>query len=420
MANSTFERRNGGYTRRLVPVLFSATSLLAVARLTRRVTSPQAGLFAATCFALTPAQLYYGKMPNHEPPALCALLVAACCFWEWKVRGKRNMFVFGVLALAFGCLCAWPAYLFAAALLVGMARERETGRAKLVAITAAAAVPALLILVQMRSVRADAYQDLLGALIARSGIETVSLGDWLVRIWDHCVKLLSPVGLALLALVPLAYLPRRQAVVPPGLTRYILFPLAVAALGNLFLFREGSFTHEYYCFYLSGLLALGAGLLFHHVLGSVNRPIRLSLAGLVLATMALHALGAWRSLNSQQSLFFASSLPEPTRFVVDLGATIAQEFPEDAAVLANAVDHGPQLGYYARRQIRTPSSGSFATEESFPFDERTGGIIYTGYPSEGLYWQNLLLKRNRPELKSFDLKAVTVHRHAFGLVVPKK
>jgi hypothetical protein len=133
--------------------------------------------------------------------------------------------------------------------------------------------------------------------------------------------------------------------------------------------------------------------------------------------MAIHALGAWRSLDAQQSLFFIDQ-PESIHFVRRLGTFIQREFPADATVLINAIDHGPQLGYYANRVVTPPKSGAFASEEQDTLDDATGGMIYLGYPAERRAWEALRRRISAIRPPAFTLRTLSVDGHEFGVIVP--
>lgn len=410
------------WAARLPAILASLLTLAFLGRLLSQIYCSHRALAACTAFVLTPAVLYYGKMPNHESLALSAMTAATLCIWNWSHTSRFLWAGLAALAVAFGCLSAWPVYLFAATLCAAISSTRLPmcrSTAIVVAIGATTALVALL--GQMRAVRADAWTDLLAALIARSGVGTLPLSDWFIRVSQHCVKLLSPVGVALLIGGAWRLTAPRGSGLPRYFAQLVLLPFAVAGLGNLVLFREGSFTHEYYCYYLTGLAPLVAAAVLPapeaqslHGDMANNRFLIAILAG----AMAIHAGSVYHGIVAQQSIFFPGR-DEPVDFVRQFGNLIRQEFPDDAVVLVSAVDHGPQLGYYAHREVRTVRSGLFATESNDPFESTTGGVVYLGFPAERQYWESLRRRHAVAALSGRTLRTVVAAGCEFGLVIPR-
>ncbi|HVJ82005.1 MAG TPA: hypothetical protein VNC50_13130 [Planctomycetia bacterium] len=322
---------------RSVPVVFSLASAALVAGIAFRIGGRTAAWLAPAIFTSFAANLYYGRMPNHEPVAQTWMLAATLAFLHWRDGPTPGKALAAAPWLVAGCWSGWPGYLFAAA--SGLVSLRDRGRSWLFVVGLASTATLIAFFAHIRLVRADAIGDLLAAFGLRSG--TVTLAGWYGSIDGAIDRLIAPGGLAA-ALAASVF----------AFSRFgdrALVPLLAAGIGNVVLFRQGAFVHEYYCYYLAAPLSLAAAL-------GVARLTTVASAGgwwFALLVLALATRGGREALrlHEKQSNLYATGRAENEDFVERLGAAIAAEFPPDAVILTDALPIGEHLGYYADRRI---------------------------------------------------------------------
>jgi hypothetical protein len=401
---------------RTVPIVFSLAAVFFLARLLHESVGPTSALLGAAFFAMLPSQTYYGRMPNHEPLGLSAMLAAAWMAWRWARDPSWRWATATALAVVVACLCCWPAYIFALLLGWSSLRIHRPSRAGLfLAVGAASALTLVTLVVHIRMVRADGVNDLLAAFLLRSGSAERAGGDaaveWSATEFHALVRLLSPIGVALLAFqIVRLFRPQKVGRPPRGFSEIVLLPLTCAAWGNVLLFRQGAFVHEYYCYYLGGPVGLLAGL----VLGWSPQvdAARRTLVGLILGATAIHGIATLHSLHKQQSTLFATAKTEPEDFVQNLAAMIATEFPSDATILVDALPIGEQLGYYSNRRTISLLERKPDQIEKDLLQVR-GAVINRSAPGGEAAWNRLLeMVRDRPH----RISKVRVEPFEFGVL----
>ena len=322
---------------RAIPTLFTVFGAVCLVGLTTSLGGRRAGLLSLIAFLAMPSQLYYGRMPNHEPIALPLMIAAAWAALSWSRRPSASSFLLCLLAIALACLSSWAAFFFAAALGVSALLGMPRGRSLFLGIGAASSAVLVFLFWHIRIVRADAWSDLLAAFFQRSN--AVGLSEWLTTEANWISRLLTPIGAAA-ALLHLARIVRLRA----G-AEIVVFPLAVAGWANVLLFRQGAFVHEYYCYFLGAPAAAVVGL-------TLAREGTRNLAAIVLSAMILAGVLVAGNLRTQQSRLYASDVPESRRFIVDLGRQIAEVFPTDAKVLVDVQPIGEHLAFYSNRRMK--------------------------------------------------------------------
>jgi len=88
---------------RLVALVFSALTIVLIYRLGRRLYNETVGLWAAFCFAVLPASVYFGRAFMPEAPMLFFSVAAVLCFQLWLDHGGfwRGLAAVGTAAMAY-------------------------------------------------------------------------------------------------------------------------------------------------------------------------------------------------------------------------------------------------------------------------------------------------------------------------------
>jgi len=219
-----------------------------------------AGFFAAFLFAVQPMVAFYGRMPDHEAPAAFFALAQVACYVRWRVEGGRRWLALGCVAAFVGVWFAWVVVLMPFLLLAvqWLTQRREAGPMLLP--VAAGALGFATVLGHVALV-GGGLGELWGTLAQRTGSQVAEGGavasfgllDFLGRHWTYFATAFSGV-VGCVSLVWLAGLRVRRRV-----ESLLVAALAAFALFNILAFRQGSFEHIYYQYYLAMPLAMAAG-----------------------------------------------------------------------------------------------------------------------------------------------------------------
>ena len=109
---------------RLVPVLFSAATVLVFYLFLRRFFDVTAAVLAIGFLLITPMFMYFGKMADHEAPTLFFIILSLYLYSRLPGSGRSGRFRWLLLSLFFGQWFGWPAY-YLAGLLFLLTRRWE-------------------------------------------------------------------------------------------------------------------------------------------------------------------------------------------------------------------------------------------------------------------------------------------------------
>ncbi len=116
-------------THRALFMLFSAAAVLLFRAVARRLVPPPYDRAATVLFALFPAFAYYSIVTGLQVSAMTGALAALLFYLRWRESGRRGDYAGMAAGVSFACLCAWPGYYVAPALLVAHLAARRPGRA---------------------------------------------------------------------------------------------------------------------------------------------------------------------------------------------------------------------------------------------------------------------------------------------------
>lgn len=354
---------------RLVMVATTLISTAAFYVLVRRLIGVRGALWAAGFYVLTPMIAYFGRMPNHEAPALMFTLLFMAVYVRWLSQPTRARWL---MLLAFGGLAAWTAW--ATLFFTGLACVVALLTSKSGAQRRDALLLGVLILVITAAVigfyqlqRPETIDGLLDAFVRRTASTTDHLDSptftidaFFFRQIGHLLLLATP-GLLFLALIGALLLARGellssaaqpQAIAPlgkgqnaadvnaprPPLRLTLLILLGGAAL-YLLVFRNAAYIHDYYKMYAMPALALLAALPFTAAYPApVARFMRPITAGLALSVLIISA-GVLVVLHNSVN-----------RPLYDTMLSAGQAMP-DAIIQTNLDTDLSFVGYYLARPI---------------------------------------------------------------------
>jgi hypothetical protein len=209
--------------------------------------------------------------------------------------------------------------------------------------------------------------------------------QWLARMADTLITHFLPWTLILAGIgAVILWHARGRGEGPQWLGR-AAFSIFVMDLLFVAVFQNDSYIHEYIAFYLLAPVAIAAGLAVDRLIAAlrmVTTPRLFPSAALVFACLMLVLLG-WSGWHRTQALIRRFCIldyrtDEPAALIPELGKAIQATFAADTRVLCNFLpDYGPQLAYYAQRDIINNLSEyqSWDPHLNNPA-ERVGGVIW--------------------------------------------
>ncbi len=249
------------WAARLPFVALTLASIALVFHVPRLLGGRLAGFFAALLLAVQPMVAFYGRMPDHEAPAAFFVLAQAACYVHWRAAGERQWLALWCVAAFVGAWFAWVVVLMPFLLLGVEWLATRRLPARLLAPVAAGATGFASVLAHVALV-AGGLGELWRALALRAGSQVAAEGggvarfgmlEFLGRHWTYFTTAFSGVA-GCVALVWLAGLRVR-----PRVESLLVGALAALALVNIVAFRQGSYVHIYYQYYLALPLAMAAG-----------------------------------------------------------------------------------------------------------------------------------------------------------------
>jgi hypothetical protein len=335
-------------------------------------------------------QLRYGSMVNFEPCVLMLMLGALLCLrWNF-VTGKRA-WRYGALAFILaGLWVDWAMYLFVLAICAGWLWRRRSGDRRFVIILLlTACLSGGLYLARIAFLRPDAWQDLFHTFMVRLGTghggHFTEL-QWATRVTDTIVSHFLPIGLLLAAAGTVVLWRSRTRA--EGLRWLGRAAASILVMDALFVgvFQNDSYIHQYLAFYLLAPISIAAGVALDRFITAIGKVgakpyLRRGAAEfavcLGLVAMSFFSLDRTEALVRQFRILDYRT-EEPPGLIPELGRAIQSQFSSETRILCNFLpDYGPQLSYYAQRDILNN-----LTEFNFwrPYlndrSQRFGGVIW--------------------------------------------
>lgn len=350
------------WVARLFPIGCSLASVILLWLLVRSCAGIRAATLSAAVFACMPMELRYGQMVNFEPCILMLMLGALLCLRYWMVSGKPQWKHATLALILAGLWVDWAMYAFVASLCVCWLRRWRDGRRFAGILLIISSLSAACYFIRIRLVRADAWQNLAHTFVVRlgySGNDGFTEFQWLNRILQSLTAHYLLPGWLLAAIgVLILFRARRHEENSLWLFRasVCVFVTDVFLIG---VFQNESYIHQYFSFYFLAPVAIMAGIALDRIVTffQVNLAShKLAFGGELLVCsvvllMATHGLFQARELQ-QQFRILDYRTPEPPNLIPELGNAIRENFSPKTRVLCNFLpQYGPQLAYYAQREI---------------------------------------------------------------------
>lgn len=377
------------WVARLVPVGCSVISAILLWLLVRSCAGARTATLSTAVFSALPMQLRYGPMVNFEPCVLMLMIGALLCLRWHRVSRKP-----GWRYAAFGFILAglwvdWAMYLFVVALCLCWLLRANSGDRRFAAVICLSAfLSGALYLLRITWLRHDAWGDLFNTFMVRLGVGKgghFTEWQWMLRITDTMVAHFLPIGLILGAIgAALVWRDRRRDEGLQWLGRACLSVLIMDAL-FVGLFQNDSYIHEYIAFYFLLPVSVGAGVALDRLVTALKnwQAMRLFRAApailgcLIVFAIAVAGFSQAQSLVRQFRILDYRT-EEPPDLIPKLGRAIRAHFSSETHVLCNFLpDYGPQLAYYAQRDIlNNLSEYRFWDPHLRDPGKRVGGVVW--------------------------------------------
>lgn len=337
-----------GYHEAVMRFVFAACTLLSAAALfafVRVLLGQTQALWSMAFYLFTPMTAYFGRMPDHEAPALLFLMLFAWVLVLYQRRPSRGRWLVLAALMLAEAWTAWGGLIgIMAVAAAGMWFGRRDTRRAIFALMALGVIAAVLVIVFYQLQWPETLESFVQKWLWRTSnqsmgedSETFTMGQYALRMLLRGITLFTPTIclIALLGLVPLA---RKLS----GIRRALPGALLLSGLGYVLLFRNASYVHDYYLIYMTPAVAVLAaiGLLTYWEQRRTRRWMRPLLLGLLIVTpIAL--------LRYTEGLYQGSDQTDP----VTLAQTIAQVTNPGDLIMSNLPTVGPAIEFYAARDI---------------------------------------------------------------------
>ncbi len=286
---------------RLVPALYSFFTLLVLFLLVLRLAGRATALVAACIYTLTPLNLIFANMVNHEQGAVfwCLLFLYAYC--RWHQQGLRRHTVLALVSVTIAAQFDWPAYYLAFlvalhALATGVRRHPGWLRWRR-EYTWTALFSAVVLL--------NFFGFFLWIQLMRGGLEhmwssfhwrSASQGGYLEVLLDRALDLRGVVLIGLLgawALYTIDRLVRRRL----GLTDMVPVLFFLTQLIHSTVFQQAGRIHSYWTYYLGPAFAVGGAIALVEAFRGLKPVLRPAAFAVAAALLIFQAQFAWRQLS---------------------------------------------------------------------------------------------------------------------------
>jgi len=338
---------------RFIIVCATMISIASLYVLSRRLLGQKRALFVVILYSFTPMIAYFGRMPNHEPLVTGFLMPFITIYAQYLRYPTRARWVaLSILAI----LCMWTAwaafFFFVALILLGILYRLEFHFKKLltqwihswdligigmIVVFATIAIPLF-----YESQYPGAIQKLLNALVFRTSDIGGSRGSPTFTIFQYIARqLIHMATMMTLFVVVMGFVGIRPLNKESRLTQAIVWGMLGGGVGFLVFFRNASYIHDYYKYYLMPSFAILAsiGILWIWKLRRIwwAKPAML---GLFLGS-TIYAL----------VIFVGAHISGNQPFPLAIANDIHENSTTEELIMTNLTFQSPAIEFYAERRI---------------------------------------------------------------------
>lgn len=294
------------WAARLVPFAYSIATLLLLMIAVRRYWGDRTALLAGLAYALTPLNLIFANMVNHEQGGLFGCLVLVYAYLRWLETGRLLHAVLCGLGLTLAVQFDWPGYYVAFLLAVHCIVTGVRGRAPkhwrwFLVVFSALTLANLFAFLGWIYVTRPGLQDMAEAFRLRNRMPRD--GSYLVLIMRRLLALHGPILVAAAAVGATSGVLswRRES-----FRARTMLPLAFLFAGTVHViaFTEAAALHSYWIYYWGPAVAIAAAIGLESIIdwghARVHRVSSIVVAAVVvLSFAAAQGTFAWRTWLTQ-------------------------------------------------------------------------------------------------------------------------
>ena len=248
------------WAARLVPFAYSVATWFLLVIAVRRYWGDRTAWLAGVAYALTPLNLIFANMVNHEQGGIFACLCLLYAYLRWFETGRRSYALLCAVAVTLAVQFDWPGYYVAFAvaahcIVAGVRGKAPSGWRWFVSVFSAITLANLFAFLGWVYVTRSGLQDMAEAFRLRNKAEPV--GSYLPLIGRRLLVLHGPILLSAAAIGTLGGLLAWRRRPLPART---LLPLAFcfAGLVQVIVFPQAARLHSYWIYYWSPAVAIAA------------------------------------------------------------------------------------------------------------------------------------------------------------------
>lgn len=335
---------------------FALISTAGIYIFTRRLLDEHVALIAMLIYILTPMVAYYGRMPNHEAPALAFITLFAAILAKWLYHPTWGRIIALCLLAWLGIWTAWSASLIIAFLgvagLIMATRPRQRRMLMMVGMAGFLALLAMLAyyewgksgaiatLINMFTARTDATSSYLAGYV-------FTMGEFILDQIGEMLIFATP-AVCILGLMGLIYLIRHGK----KNAKWLINAFFIGGLAYILILRDPAFSHDFLKIFMIPPLAIGSAIIIQQF--GTTRIFRLYGRALIGISLFIGA-GWFITLH-----LLASSQTTPYH----IAQAIAEHTTPDDIIMTHMQHMAVGVDFYAYRHIERGVSWVDATHEA--------------------------------------------------------
>ncbi len=285
---------------RAVPAFYSVLDVVVLAWVTRRHWSREVSAIAVVVYALTPLNLIFANMIDHEQASIVFLLIGLDGVVTWLTTGRRGAVAQACVAFAVAAQWDWPAYPIGFFVwCVVLVRARNRGAMPFAVPFAATMLASFAAFFGWIWWMRGSLSNMKAALAMRTG----AVDGLAARLWERSLDLYGPILLTLLAgwLVWTARRKREPRDV-------IVFAFLLGQVFHTLVFKQAGYIHAYWTWHANPGLAIAVGELVAWGFFVWGRPAY-AIAAVALAVQGVFAIRQfqWGYATGAGSYAYAAS-----------------------------------------------------------------------------------------------------------------
>jgi hypothetical protein len=324
------------WSARLVPILFSLSSIVLLYIIVQILFNKETALLASICASFMPMSAYFGRIVNFEAVVLFFVLLVVLGYVQWIETNKEKYYYLAVIGILLGGLVDWPFFLILPFLLGSSLLTGKKVRPTICLFLLGCSVAGGYLLLKSHILGyGQGVENWFSHLSHRSDfLSFIFIEEFYTRLTSRLLKNFSVVLLLLSffgCIRSFRGIPLLKAIREKNVDNRTLIPfcLLLFGLSYLILFPQSTFVHEWQIFYLIPGISIYAGIGLRTMIHAVKGP-RYVVAGsricattllilfLMLSANTLISYHQGKDYNPQNIGLFIDSYSAPDDYICDV------------------------------------------------------------------------------------------------------